>query len=74
MLVPLSSKIMLKNEEIKSVNVVAAVNHGYYGFNVTVTRTNDKKFTGLSHWDKKDRKNMYEFLRLYLGEKVTNSY
>ena len=75
-LVPLSSKKMLKNEEIKSINIVTnrkMIQFGYYGFNVTVTRTNDEKFTGLSHWDEKDRKNMYEFLRLYLG-KVTNSY
>ncbi len=69
---------MLKNKEIKNVNIVTdrkRTQNGYYGFNVTVTKINDEKFIGLSYWDEKDnRKNMYDFLRLYLGEKVTNSY
>ena len=75
--VPLGSKKKLKNEEIKSVNMVTdknMMNTGNDVFNVTVTKTNDEKFTGLSYWDEKDnRKNIYDFLKLYLGEKVTNS-
>ncbi len=76
--VPLGSKKKLKNEEIKSVNIVTkrnmVKNEKYYGFSVIVTNTNDEKFTGFTSWYEEDnKKNIYAFLKLYLGEKV-NSY
>ena len=76
--VPLGSKKKVKNEEIKSVNIITKKNmskNGYHGFSVIVTKTNDEKFTGLTYWDEKDyRKNIYDLLRLYYRKKVTNSY
>ena len=46
-------------------------NNKYYGFKVNVRTTNNEVFTGYTYWDENDnRKEIYDFLRRYLGEKV----
>ena len=71
--VPLGSKKKFKNKEIKRLNILTTIN--LMKFSVIVKRTNDEKFTDFIYWNEKDdRKDKCDFLRLYLWEKVINSY
>ena len=73
--VPLGRKKKLKIENIQNVSIVTdrsmVKNNKYYGFKVNVRTTNNEVFTGYTYWDENDnRKEIYDFLRRYLGEKV----